>query len=35
MKRRLLNIVMAAFIGCFAACSEEEIISTQTEPQKK
>ena len=29
MKRSLLNIAMAAFISCFAACSEEEIIATQ------
>lgn len=29
MKRSLLNITMAAFISCFAACSEEEIIATQ------
>ena len=35
MKRRLLNIVMAAFIGCFAACSEEEIISTQNGTPKE
>lgn len=29
MKKSLLNIAMAAFISCFAACSEEEIIATQ------
>lgn len=29
MKKSILNIVMAAFISCFAACSEEEIIATQ------
>lgn len=29
MKRSLLNIAMAAFISCLAACSEEEIIVTQ------
>ena len=29
MERSLLNITMAAFISCFAACSEEEIIATQ------
>ncbi len=29
MKRSILNIAMAAFISCFAACSEEEIIATQ------
>lgn len=35
MKRTLLNIAMAAFISCFAACSEEEIISTQNGTPKE